>query len=213
MNTYQFGACNCCDPVINSVVETESGGHNIITIDFDECSPTPENGYNVFYRKFGTSDALINGGNFTSSPAVITDTHYVLGTFYSGYIQSDCGFSVGTQVPFDTAPTIGMDNSPSCRSEGTCNDNSTCGIRYTVTTTNAPAGSFIVVTNISGSATISVIDSDPASGLLQYIEPNAAGTVTFDLLLKDSGGITIASQLGITITHESFYEFLSSCGG
>lgn len=97
-----------------------------------------------------------------------------------------------------------------CRSEGTCNDNGICGVNYTVNTTNAPAGSYIDVSGIFGPASISVTDSDPASGKINYTEPNGIGSTNFTLELKDSGGTVIATQ-ATTINHQTFWPFLGMC--
>lgn len=97
-----------------------------------------------------------------------------------------------------------------CRSEGTCNDNGICGVNFTVNTTNAPAGSYIDVNGIFGPATITVTDSDPGSGKINYVEPSGIGSTNFNLLLKDSGGAIIATQ-ATTITHQSFWPFLGTC--
>lgn len=113
-----------------------------------------------------------------------------------------------------TAPTINLASTASCRSTGTCNDNAVCGVRYSVVVANAPAGSYIALDNITGTASITVYDSNPAHGYLSYQESNGLESVTFDLLLKDSGGATIASQVAVTISHDSPgspWNLLSTC--
>lgn len=101
-------------------------------------------------------------------------------------------------------PTTDLHSTGNCRNSGSCNDNATCGVQYLVDSTNYPVGSYLVLANIVGSlATVSLLDSTPASGRIQYTESSGFGTVTFDILLKDSGGTTIASNIGVTISHNS----------
>lgn len=76
---------------------------NRITVTFTACSPMPDFGFNIQYRILGSSDAYRDGGNFTSSPAVINDTSDPAGTRYEGYIRADCGGgNFGPQVAFDS---------------------------------------------------------------------------------------------------------------
>lgn len=86
---------------------------NLITVNFTECSPAPANGYNIQYREAGTVDALIDAGNFTSSPAVIEDDTYPDGTQYEGFIRSDCtesgesGSNYGSEILWSTLESGG----------------------------------------------------------------------------------------------------------
>lgn len=63
---------------------------NQITINFNECDPAPENGYNIQWRVLGSGDPYTDAGNFFSSPAVFNDEVNPPGTCYEGIIQSDC---------------------------------------------------------------------------------------------------------------------------
>lgn len=63
---------------------------NTITINFIECATPPENGYNLKWRVLGSGDPYTDEGNFTSSPAVFTDSINPPGTCYEGILQSDC---------------------------------------------------------------------------------------------------------------------------
>lgn len=64
---------------------------NRITVTFTPCTPTPANGYKILYRVLGTSGAYRDGGNFTTSPAVIDDVNDAADTQYEGIIKGDCG--------------------------------------------------------------------------------------------------------------------------
>jgi hypothetical protein len=106
-NFYQSFSCEvdpcappeqtCCEVLgVSAVVESlvgsgEDGAYNQITILFTGCEPTPENGYNVQWRVAGSADAYTDAGNFTTSPAVFTDSTNPPGTSYEGIIRSDCG--------------------------------------------------------------------------------------------------------------------------
>lgn len=77
---------------------------NQITINFIPCTPTPSNGYIVFYREAGSLDLYTEAGPFFTSPAIITDTVYADGTTYEGIVFSDCGDEFGPGVPFTSEP-------------------------------------------------------------------------------------------------------------
>lgn len=191
---------------------------NQIKVYFSQCNPPPSGGYKIYYKAVGSLDYSY-AGMFFISPAIFYDTVNPPGTCYDGFIQSFCGGVVGNSVAFETCasdsgggivPDISF-QSVLCRSDGNCNDNSTCGMRFSIATDNAPIGSYITVNQTSGSATISIYDDDPANGILQYVEPNGFGTVTFDLYLRDSGGSVIASQPNVNISHQSYFTFISLC--
>lgn len=98
----------CCDVLgVGASVEfvEESGeesAHNLITIAFTGCEPTPDNGYNIQWRVAGTDDAYTDAGNFTESPAAFTDDTNPEGTNYEGIIRSDCGEVFGTEISWET---------------------------------------------------------------------------------------------------------------
>lgn len=69
---------------------------NTITVNFIECEPTPANGYNVQWRVAGSADPYTDAGNFTSNPAVFTDSSNPDGTQYEGFIRADCSESGGS---------------------------------------------------------------------------------------------------------------------
>ena len=76
---------------------------NRITVTFNGCTPAPENGYSVMYRPIGSSDPYRDGGNFTTSPALIDDINDAANTQYEGYVRGDCGGgSFGPDVIFST---------------------------------------------------------------------------------------------------------------
>lgn len=75
---------------------------NTIVLDFEECTPTPANGYLVKYRPLDSSeDYRIVSPNPYSSPVTIIDTNDPVGTSYEGTIQGDCGGgNLGVPVPW-----------------------------------------------------------------------------------------------------------------
>lgn len=76
---------------------------NRLTVTFIPCTPSPANGYSVFFRPIGSDDDYRDGGNFVSSPAVIDDINDPEGTDYEGYIRGDCGNgNFGLNTPFTT---------------------------------------------------------------------------------------------------------------
>lgn len=65
---------------------------NTITIYFDECEPTPSNGYRISYRPIGSAIPYrVWPVNFMSTPAEFIDNNDPIGTSYEGFIQGDCG--------------------------------------------------------------------------------------------------------------------------
>jgi hypothetical protein len=100
---------------------------------------------------------------------------------------------------------------PLCR-ENNCNDNSVCGVKYTVTVPNANSGDYINVINISGTATVTVTQpiAFGQTPEIRYVEPNGFGSATFDLQLKDSGN-NVVSSTTITMSHQSFWNNLPLC--
>ena len=95
-------AAECCDPTVtNATVEFTEG--NNVTVNFTPCSPSPANGYIVFWRVAGSGTSYTNAGTFTSSPAIFTDGENSEGTQYEGYIYSDCGSGItGNFIPWST---------------------------------------------------------------------------------------------------------------
>lgn len=74
-----------------------------ITVNFTPCIPSPENGYNIQYREFGSLGGYIDAGNFPASPAVIIFMSDNLVETYEGIIRSDCGDGViGNPINFIT---------------------------------------------------------------------------------------------------------------
>jgi hypothetical protein len=99
--------------------------------------------------------------------------------------------------------------SPDCRLNN-CGDGAVCAVRYDINVDNAPVGSYLTVTYNSGNASVSLYDSSPVSGVLEYSEPDNTGTVNFTLFLRDSGR-NILTSITDTLSHESFWQFLSIC--
>ena len=76
---------------------------NQITITFTPCTPTPSEGYLIFYRPLGGIGPYRIAGPFTSSPAVFTDENDPDGQQYEGYIIAHCGGAeFGNDIPFVT---------------------------------------------------------------------------------------------------------------
>jgi hypothetical protein len=69
---------------------------NQITVNFIECEPAPANGYIVIWRLVGSAGGYTSAGNFTSSPAVFTDSDNPDGSDYEGFIYSDCSESAAS---------------------------------------------------------------------------------------------------------------------
>lgn len=85
---------------------------NQITISFIPCTPTPTEGYLVFYRPIGGIGPYRTAGPFLSSPAVFTDDEDGDGQEYEGYIIAHCGGAeFGNDIPFSTggAPIEGSE--------------------------------------------------------------------------------------------------------
>lgn len=99
--------------------------------------------------------------------------------------------------------------SPDCRLNN-CGDGAVCAVRYDINVDNAPVGSYLTVTYNSGNASVSLYDSSPVSGVLEYSEPDNTGTVNFTLFLRDSGG-NILTSITTNLSHQSFWSVLSIC--
>ena len=107
-------------------------------------------------------------------------------------------------------PSIGV-GSASCRTVGSCSDNSSCGVKLPISIYNAPSGSYITLTaTYSQSATVTLIN---ASGVysLNYNESTAVNaTVSFTLYLKNSNG-NIIYQTDQSLSHQSYWSMLNNC--
>ena len=117
-----------------------------------------------------------------------------------------------TVTPTIPPPQIQL-GAPYCRVEGNCNDNALCTVRYHISTSNAPVGSYITrTTNFpSSTASVSIYNNVPGSGVIEYTEPSgSANPVYFTLELRDSGGTIIATS-DASITHTSFWQYLDPC--
>lgn len=101
------GSTDCVAPVVTSAtsIVSPTGGTAVLTINYTDASPIP-NGYEVFYRKAGTTDIYATAGPFppSSSPIVIGGIPV---QDYEGYVESDCGggdFSSGSTFVTSNAP-------------------------------------------------------------------------------------------------------------
>lgn len=124
------------------------------------------------------------------------------------------GLTTTTTTALTTTTTTGIAYnlalaSPTCRLNN-CGDNLICAVRYAISVDNAPVGSYLTVTYNSGNASVSIYDSSPISGILEYTEPDATGTVNFTIFLRDSGG-SVLTSITQTLSHQAFWAFLSIC--
>lgn len=82
---------------------------NTVTINFIPCSPPPAGGYLLTWRVAGSGDLYTDGGFFTTSPVVFTDSLNPPGTCYEGFLQSNCtesgesGELLGNGIPWSTS--------------------------------------------------------------------------------------------------------------
>ncbi|MFV5702186.1 hypothetical protein ACM55F_09970 [Flavobacterium sp. XS2P12] len=107
-------------------------------------------------------------------------------------------------------PTINF-GSVSCRSLGSCNDNSTCAVKFPITTSNAPAGSYIEMIQTASTSASATLNNDSGVFSITYQETTAVGaSVNFTLYLKNSLGATIATS-DQTITHQSYWSMIANC--
>lgn len=91
---------------------------NIITIEFEACTPAPADGYQISYRPIG-SEIDYRIVNVLGSPAVIEDDNDEECTSYEGFIQGDCGGGIlGSPVYFEAPNLIRCDESGSVSGSG-----------------------------------------------------------------------------------------------
>jgi hypothetical protein len=102
-----------------------------------------------------------------------------------------------------------------CRIMGSCSDNGTCAMRFSIVFANGrPAGSQITINEIlvnNASVGITIDDGTANGAYLDYTENNNAGSITFKLTLKTLGGSYICDSGNVTLSHQSYYEYVSSC--
>lgn len=116
--------------------------------------------------------------------------------------------TTSTTTSTTTAPPASIYlGSAICR-ENNCNDNAACVVKYNIEVLNAPVGSYIDVQTDppSSAASVTILDSNPASGVLRYFEPSGSATpVYFTLQLKNSGGTIIATS-STSLTHQTWWN-------
>jgi len=98
---------------------------------------------------------------------------------------------------------------PDCRLNN-CGDNNPCAVRYLINVDNDPVGSSLTVTKNSGVGTVTIYDSSPPTGVLEFSEPDETGNTNFTLYLRDSG-LNILTSITLDISHQGFWEFLPVC--
>lgn len=89
-----------------------------LTITFNACEPSPENGYRVFYRIVGSLGPYIDAGLFETSPIEIFVEDAEGEDQFEGYIFSDCNGTFGNQIPFLTTDEGGGGEPEPCVTEG-----------------------------------------------------------------------------------------------
>ena len=113
-----------------------------------------------------------------------------------------------TQAPIVPQIYLGQ---PLCKYNN-CNDNATCSVKYDISVSNAPSGSYVaIVTNFpSSTANVSLTNTDPYTANVLYYEPNGSSTpVYFTLQLKL--GSTVIAHSDVSLSHQSFWQYLSNC--
>lgn len=111
-----------------------------------------------------------------------------------------------TSTTATPVPSISID-AANCRSQGTCNDNSTCGVHFPVTITGAPSGYYVQFSiNAYTDATASYLPT-----YVDYTENNALGSVNVTLNLYDTFGGTLLATTTQTLNHQSSFPFLPAC--
>lgn len=87
---------------------------NLITIEFEPCSPEPANGYFITYRPVSGGAYRDGPSGFFASPIAFVDSLDDSGTEYEGFIQGDCGGgNVGPEVAFNTETGVSSSGSGS----------------------------------------------------------------------------------------------------
>jgi hypothetical protein len=120
-----------------------------------------------------------------------------------------CTVITTTTTTTTEVPSYSIQLIPNCRYNN-CNDNSTCAVDYEIVAESYPLGAYYTLVTNSGTAVVSLIDDTAVSGILRYSESDGFGTVNFTLTLRDSGGNALSS-LTITMSHQSFWQFLPLC--
>jgi hypothetical protein len=95
-----------------------------------------------------------------------------------------------------------------CRIQGSCNDNSTCGVRIPVTVSNAPVGYYVLMTVLSSTnATATYF-----GGNVTYTETTSVGSsVTIKLDLYNTFGGLLLDSTTQTITRQPSWSSLPNC--
>lgn len=95
-----------------------------------------------------------------------------------------------------------------------CNDNAGCAVVYDITVNNAPPGSYVDMTILppSSTATVSLTDVDPITATLLYSEPSGSALPVYFKLELKIGANTVLASSDTSLTHQSFWPFLPSCG-
>lgn len=111
----------------------------------------PLEGYDLFYRPYGTSDTYREGGNFTVEEMVIVDTDDSLPTGYEGYIRANYGEGIyGPNIVFHTNYNLALGN---CIQElmWSC-ENEVTDIEINGVAIGAPTGFFPITQSETGYA-------------------------------------------------------------
>lgn len=105
--------CNCSGstgvcpaPTINSANVMLTAGSTVqLTVDYNDSTPPPADGYLIFYRPVGSSSPYSVAGPFAPSSSPIQIAGLPVDN-YEGYLESDCGGSFSSGVTFVTDDDI-----------------------------------------------------------------------------------------------------------
>jgi hypothetical protein len=115
--------------------------------------------------------------------------------------------------------TIGISSSASCRTVGSCSDNSTCGVRIPILFNNGRPSStqiFVTVTSSQSGASVSIYNDlgNNTDCFVNYTESSGSGTIAFTLTLKTfPAGEYICDSGIINLSHNNGGQPWSMLGG
>lgn len=131
-------------------------------------------------------------------------------TNYTPLVEIELDDAYIPPVVVPTTPVINF-GTVSCRSLGNCNNNSTCAVKFPITTSDAPAGAYIEMVQTAATLATATLNNDAGAYSITYQESAAVGSsVSFTLYLKDSLGAVLATSEQ-TITHQSYWSMIASC--
>ncbi len=231
-----FTKNNCATGGTGSAVTfTVAAGSYSSTISQADADAKAQNDVNVNGQTYANNNGtctflnVVKSGNFTKNDCPVnsfgTSVTYTVnaGSYTSVISQADADAKAQSDVNANgqayanangsCSPVISI--SLKCRISGSCNDNATCGVRYTVYYTNLDASKTYTSTAVKLSGTASVTLSgfvqsgSTAIAYLDYLEPNGSSAINFNLNLNVNG-VTVGSQ-NFNISHSSSFAQISIC--